>query len=203
MRGRRELCDVLERWDKRDAPLSLSELVRTLEGLALARQDLTDALGFDESCYRRTVIHARPHFQVLVLCWRSEQRSPIHDHCGSNCVVRVIEGRAIETRFARSACGLLVPIWSHEHIAGAVAASGGEEIHQMGNFEPEGCDLITLHVYSPPPSQWRFYRLGETTLADHDRLINRPAQTVRIELGHGQPARPMGARMREGRRCPS
>jgi cysteine dioxygenase len=198
MPGRCELLDSFVRWDRWETPLSMSELVRTVEGLELRRDDLGDVLGFDEGCYRRTVIHARPHYQVLVLCWRSEQRSPIHDHCGSNCVVRVIEGRATETRFARTACGRLVPVWSHEHIEGAVAASCGEEIHQMGNFEPSGHDLITLHLYSPPPSRWRFYEVGETTLADHDLLINKPARTVRIELGHDLPDRPMGSKARGG-----
>ena len=52
----------------------------------------------------------------------------------------------------------------------------------MGNFEAPGRDLVTLHVYTPPPLAWRFYEVRETTLADHDRLIRKPARTVRIEL---------------------
>ena len=49
--------------------------------------------------------------------------------------------------------------------------------------------LITLHVYSPPPSLWRSYRVSDTTLADDDRLIRKPARTIRVELGHVSPIR--------------
>jgi cysteine dioxygenase len=201
MRGRRQLLDMFQHWDQLEGPIPMAELLAAVEGVAISRDDLAEALGFDDDCYRRAVIHASPHYQALVLCWRSEQRSPIHDHCGSNCVVRVVEGRAIETRFGPTGCGRLVPLWSHEHLEGAVAVSCGEEIHQMGNFEPPGHDLITFHVYSPPPSRWRFYQVDETTLVDHDRLIRKPARTVRVELGHDLPSQPMGTKTKGGLPC--
>ena len=203
MRGRRRLLSQMERWDSREAPISSSELIATLQGLRLAPADLAEAIGFDEACYRRTIIRARPHYQVLVLSWRSGQRSPIHDHRGSSCVVQVIQGRALETRFDPTPCGRLAPTWSHEHAEGAIAACCGEEIHQMGNFAAPGHDLVTLHIYTPPPLAWRFYEVGETTLADHDRLIQKPARTVRIELAHPPGGRPMGRRTREGKPCRS
>jgi uncharacterized NAD(P)/FAD-binding protein YdhS len=201
MRGRGQLLELFRRWDQRTEPIPLAELVSAVEGLDLGRDDLAGVFGFDEGCYRRTVIHARPHYQVLVLCWRSGQRSPIHDHSGSSCVVRVIEGHASETRFGPTPSGRLIPIGTHEHSDGAVAASSGAEIHQMGNFAGSGQDLITLHIYSPPPASWRFYSVSETTLADHDRLIGRPARTVRVELGHSHPVPPMGSRTRGGSPC--
>jgi uncharacterized NAD(P)/FAD-binding protein YdhS len=182
MRGRGQLLGLLERWDALDGPIPNSDLIASLEALRIGHDDLADVIGFDEGCYRRTIVHCRSHYQVLVLCWRSGQRSPIHDHRGSNCVVRVIRGRVIETRFDRTPSGRLVPSSSHEHCEGATAACCGEEIHQMGNFDAPGRNLVTLHVYSPPPLRWRFYEVGETTLADHDGLIRKPARTVRAEL---------------------
>lgn len=203
MHGRRRLLDLLSRWDGREEPISSSEVIAGLEGTRLGREDLAEAIGFDDACYRHTIIHSRPHYQVLVLCWRSGQRSPIHDHRGSNCVVRVIQGRAFETRFDPTPSGRLVPTWSHEHLKGAITSCCGEEIHQMGNFDAPGNDLITLHVYTPPPHSWRFYVVGETTLADHDRLIRKPARTVRMELAHPSPAGPMGRKVKGGTACPT
>ena len=198
MRGRRQLLDLFRRWDQRSEPIAIAELMEAVESIDLKREDLADVLGFDETGYRRTVIHSRPHYQVLLLCWQSEQRSPIHDHRGSSCVVRVIEGKASETRFDVTGCGRLAPVWLHEHPEGSVSASVGEEIHQMGNFEAAGHNLITLHVYSPPPARWRFYRVSETTLADHDLLIQKPARTIRVELGHSPALRPLGNKIRGG-----
>jgi cysteine dioxygenase len=202
MRGRRQLLSLFRRWDGRDEPIPSSELIETVESLRLGRDDLAEAIGFDDECYRRTIIHSRPHLQVLVLCWRSGQRSPIHDHRGSSCVVRVIQGRAFETRFDRTPSGRLAPTGSHEHLEGETTACCGEEIHQMGNFDAPGRDLITLHIYTPPPLSWRFYEVKDTTLAHHDRLIKKPARTVRVELAHASPARPMSRKVKGGSVCP-
>lgn len=203
MRGRRQLLTLLARWDRQETTIPAAELIAALERLRLGCGDLADVIGFDPGCYRRTIIHSRPHYQVLLLCWRSGQRSPIHDHRGSNCVVRVLEGRASETRFDPTPSGRLLPTCSHEHPAGATTSCCGEEIHQMGNFERAGSDLVTLHVYSPPPLSWRFYEVRETTLADHDALIQKPARTVRVELAHQPLARPHRSKSREASACPS
>ena len=56
-------------------------------------------------------------------------------------------------------------------------------IHQMANLEPPGQELITLHVYSPPPLHWKYYSLDETTLADHDRLVREGTETVIVDFG--------------------
>ena len=64
----------------------------------------------------------------------------------------------------------------------------------MANLEPPGHDLITMHVYSPPPaSNWRFYPLEETTLDDHDRLIRERPETVVVDLGRAVRAGHEGA----------
>jgi uncharacterized NAD(P)/FAD-binding protein YdhS len=184
MRGREQLLELFQRWDERQAPIPRDELLTAVQALDLDDDDLAAALGFDESGYRRTILHSSPHYQVLLLCWRSDQRSPIHDHRGSNCVVRVIKGRATETRFEPSPCGRLLPVWTQSHKAGDIAASCGSEIHQMGNFAGPGHNLVTLHVYSPPPALWRSYPVSQTALGDHDRLIEKPARTVRVDLEH-------------------
>ena len=67
--------------------------------------DLAGALIFANRTYRRIAIHRREHYEAMVLCWKSGQRSAIHNHAGSACVVRVVEGRATETRFVASPCG--------------------------------------------------------------------------------------------------
>lgn len=203
MQGRRRLLNLFRRWDEAEHPIASAELLAALDGLKIGPDDLADVVGFDDTCYRRTIVHSRPHYQVLVLCWRSGQRSPIHNHRGSSCVVRVIQGQAMETRFEATPSGRLAPTSTHEHREGETTACCGEEIHQMGNFDAPGHDLITLHIYSAPPLTWRFYEVRETTLADHDRLIRKPARTVRIDLAEVRPIRPTRVKAKGGSRCPS
>jgi uncharacterized NAD(P)/FAD-binding protein YdhS len=178
------MLELFHLWDGRDEAIAFAELIESLKGLDLDRSDLEGALTFTERTYGRTSIRCRPHYEALVLCWKSGQRSPIHDHTGSSCAVRVIEGRATATRFVHSPCDRLVPQRSRTFRAGMVTGCRDAAAHQMANLEPPGHDLITLHVYSPPPaSNWRFYPLDATTLADHDRLIQDRPETLVVDFG--------------------
>jgi hypothetical protein len=60
--------------------------------------------------------------------------------------------------------------------------SRGGDIHQVANLEATGSDLISLHVYSPRLSDPRVYRLAETTLAEHDRIVDAPPETIVARL---------------------
>jgi cysteine dioxygenase len=120
----------------------------------LARTELTLAevrpfLRFSAEHYLRNLIYAGPAYQALVLCWRSGQRSPIHDHTGSSCGVKVIHGVATETNFAAGPNGMVYALSSRHLPAGSTCASQDSDMHQMSNLQPEGTDLITLHIYSP------------------------------------------------------
>jgi cysteine dioxygenase len=176
------MLELFTIWDGRDEAIPCAELIASLKELELERSDLEEVLTFDERTYGRASIRRRPHYEALILGWRSGQRSPIHDHLGSSCAVRVIEGRATETRFVKSPCGWLVPERSRTFAAGCVTGCRDSSTHQMANLEPPGHDLITLHVYSPPASHWQFYPLDATTLADHDRLIWDRPETVVVDF---------------------
>jgi cysteine dioxygenase len=196
MHGRQALLDLFGCWDQRSVPIALDELLVSLKAIKLDRTDLAGSLIFDDRAYRRIAIHRRPHYQALVLCWLTGQSSPIHDHVGSSCAVRVVEGRASETRYQTTPCGRLVPTRSHMIPAGSVTGCRGDGIHQMANLEQPGSELITLHVYSPPPSGWRYYPIELTTLADNDRLIRERPATQIVDLGHEVPGAPLGRKAR-------
>ena len=90
----------LDEYDDR-IPLAVLEdwLVRT----AVTLDEVRPFLRFSPDHYVRNLMYAGPSYQALVLCWQSGQRSPIHDHRGSSCAVKIISGIATETSF--SACG--------------------------------------------------------------------------------------------------
>ncbi|QEH38221.1 Cysteine dioxygenase type I [Aquisphaera giovannonii] len=195
MDGRSRLAELLRLWDAHERAIPLAVLKQGLAGLDLSVEDLADAIGFDDRAYRRAAIHSRPHYEAFVMCWRSGQASPIHDHHGSSCVVLVVHGEATETRYRRAASGQLAPVRAESSAAGAVIGCCGGCTHQLANLQAPGEDLVTLHVYSPPPSGWRYHALDETTLAANDRLIQERPATVRVDLAHPAagpiaPARP-------------
>jgi cysteine dioxygenase len=163
-------------------------MARMLGGLHLLRHDVNEWASFSEAGYQRVLIHRTPRFEVLLLCWRSGQRSAIHDHAGSTCGIKVIAGAATETIYAASPCGRLYPVRSRCLETGSVCVNHDADIHQMANLAARGQDLITLHIYSPPLAATRIYSIGETILADHDGLAaRRPqdlARLIRVDGPH-------------------
>lgn len=143
----REMHAYLESLESRASVPKLKEL---LDGLDLTREDVSDFVVFDEGRYRRNLVAEGRWYEILVICWRSGQRSPIHNHRGSTCGLCVLDGVCTETIFAHSPCGQVFAIESHEARHGTVAAVEDQDTHQVSNLQSEGQDLVTLHIYSPP-----------------------------------------------------
>jgi cysteine dioxygenase len=171
MGGRKVLLALFAHWDRNGGVISRNALRRRFDRLRLDRTEVADCTLFSDLSYQRILIHSGPCYDALILCWRSGQASPIHDHGGSTCGVYIIEGTATETVFEVSPCGRLAPVRSRKLGAGAFRVSGDRDIHQMANLESPGCDLISLHVYSPPLTATRTYSISETSLAEHVRPI--------------------------------
>lgn len=184
MRGKDALLALFRTFEDRGTPIPLKDLLGALGSLDITREDVAEAVRFDPRAYQRIVIHHGTHFEALVLCWQSGQGSPIHDHAGSSCAVKIVEGCATETTYRRSPSGQLYPSQSRSYKQGSVTGCHDEGTHQVANLQPAGQGLITLHVYSPPPREWSYYRLDDTTLAGHDRVIEERPETLRIDLGH-------------------
>jgi cysteine dioxygenase len=182
MRGIEDLGELLGLWGAADRPLTPVAIRGGLSGLRPGREAIAEGVAFSDASYQRVRLHATPHFEVLLLCWRSGQRSPIHDHRGSTCGVVVVEGEATETIYTPSPCGCLVPRRTRSLKQGSTCVARDADIHQMGNLAPPGRDLITLHVYSPPLTAMRVYSLAETMLADHDRLASLRPRVVGRQL---------------------
>lgn len=165
------LLDAFADFERHEGPIPLPYLKRRLRGLTLRRDDVAEHIAFRDSFYQRNRLYDGDGFQALILCWRSGQRSPIHNHAGSNCLVKVIEGTATEIQFAYSDCGLLLPRHARRLRPGDVGACQDRAMHQMGNFEPAGRDLITLHVYSPPLRRMELFSLTDSVFANYDNLL--------------------------------
>jgi cysteine dioxygenase len=143
----------------------LAVLAGLLEELTISRTDLAAACQFCDEHYQRNIIKESPWYELVCICWRSGQRTPIHDHQGSSCAFKVIDGTAMETRFEVTASGLLSSGGSYEMSPGFICASHDADIHQVLNAQPAGQDVITLHIYSPPLKSFRKYSLDTPTTA--------------------------------------
>ena len=129
---------------------ALDELSRLLKESAVTLEDLRAFARFDSAHYRRNLVAEGPWYNLLVLCWSSGQRSPIHDHAQSACAFKVLTGVCSETAYGFSPCGQVYPLQTVDQPAGAIVATQDSDTHQVSNLQPAGHDLVTLHIYSPP-----------------------------------------------------
>lgn len=157
----RELIDYL---DRLEGPADLADLSGELARLKLTCQDVETWMRFSSRGYTRNLVKGGEWYYLLVLCWKNGQRSPIHDHRGSACGVRVLRGMLTETRFAFAPNGMVMATSSADHAPGTVIASQDVDMHQVSNLQAADADLVTLHVYSPP-----LLHMGTYSLTDNQR----------------------------------
>jgi cysteine dioxygenase len=158
--GALSLSSIVEALKALRARPSLAQVDAWLRGVRVGREELRPYVGFKEGTYARHRVFLCEHAELLVLCWRPGQRTPIHDHAGSFGAVRVLEGFMWETLFEMDAGRGLVYKSSREWTPGLVTGADVPDIHQLGNPDVSGADLITLHLYAPPLTSLNVYRVG-------------------------------------------
>ena len=146
----RDLDDLFAYLDALQGRAPLDELKNVLARCEVEFEDVARFVRFSERCYQRIPLRGGDWFQAWVMCWRNGQRSPIHDHKGSSCGVRVLQGALTETLFEFAPNGHVKPLFSRDVLPGGVIGGEDGDLHQVSNLQAGAADLVTLHVYSPP-----------------------------------------------------
>jgi cysteine dioxygenase len=152
--------ELVERLNSQTSPPTFAELNDWLANVEIQELDLKPYVGFKEGNYWRHRVCRNNAVEMLVICWRPGQKTPIHDHNGSHGVVRVHQGLMWETMFAYHKQKGLCYDTGRECPAGTVTGAGVPDIHQLGNPEVSGQDLITIHIYAPPLGVLKTYKVG-------------------------------------------
>lgn len=161
------LDEFFDRMDVHEDRVPLDELTAMIGELPLTVDDVREYANFNDDHYQRNLIRAGSGYEALIMCWKNGQKSPIHDHAGSSCGVRVIKGVATETVFDHDDAGHVHATRSNELREGGVCGSQDADTHEIANVQANGEDLITLHVYSPPLGEIGLYTL------DGDKITKR------------------------------
>ncbi len=145
-----KLTSLIEYLDGLTERATIVALVKRLADLDITLDDVADYVRFGDKNYLHNLVREGKWYHLLVICWRSGQRSPIHNHAGSTCGFRILAGVATETKFESSPSTLIKAVSSHDMIADELVATQDSDIHQVSNLQTAGTDLVTLHIYSPP-----------------------------------------------------
>lgn len=157
---------LIEKLNSQTNPPALEEINSWLATVEISQLDLQPYLGFKEGNYWRHRVCRNDAVEMLIICWRPGQRTPIHDHNGSHGVVRVQQGVMWETIFSYDKEQGLNYDTARECPEGTITGADVPDIHQLGNPDVSGRDLITVHVYAPPLGVLKTYKLGSSEV-DH------------------------------------
>jgi cysteine dioxygenase len=155
-------AQLVERLENQLTPPRLEDLNSWLQVVGVSREDLAPFLGFKEGNYWRHRVCRNEAVEMLILCWRPGQKTPIHDHNGSHGAVKVQEGVLWESTFTYSEDDGLKYSQGRECHVGEVTGADTPDIHRLGNPEDSGQDLITIHIYAPPLGVLKTYKVGSS-----------------------------------------
>jgi len=161
-----KLARLIEALDALTSRAELDHLTELLGRAAVTRESFGPCCRFGTRAYKRNTVAASGYYELLCVCWRSGHCTPIHDHRGSSCAFRVVEGVGTEVRFERTPAGIVCPIRTTRMEPGYICAADDADIHTVINAQEPGADLITMHVYTPPLSRINTYKFAEPAMAD-------------------------------------
>lgn len=133
---------------------------------------------FDEKKYTRNLVGngRNNRFGLMILAWGPGQQSPIHDHDGSHCIMKVLKGTLIETLYTAKKED---SFYFESDSSFSAAESDQNEVyeksrdiiletgqtayihdrigwHRVGN-ESDSLPAISLHLYSPPIEKFKTF----------------------------------------------
>ena len=161
---RLSFSSLAERLQALTAIPSLEETYQLIENTEISADEIAPYLGFKTGNYSRHRVMRNEFVEMLVLCWKPGQRTPIHDHNGSHGAVFVHEGILWETTFEYDTKSGLSYKAHRELRHGGLTGSEVPDIHQLGNPDVSGRDLITIHIYAPPLGVLKTYKLGSSAI---------------------------------------
>ena len=91
---------------------ALSEEERTkynhiIHSIQFSADDFESYSSWSNDCYTRNCIVDNEKFELILICWCEGHSTPIHDHGGEECWVKVIEGEFKETIYKKNEEGEL------------------------------------------------------------------------------------------------
>jgi len=139
---------------------SSENIRRLLSEYAANHKDYLDYSFFDNNHYTRNLIEANEYFELILICWKAGQRSPIHNHENQSCWMTIMEGDIQETYYhiegQEDNCVKLREGQSLIHKQGEIGYIHDEiALHVIRPINSR--NGISLHLYSLPIPQCNVY----------------------------------------------
>ena len=109
-------------------------------------------ISWDPEVYTRNCIEHNEDFELILICWKSGDETPIHGHDNQRCWVYQVAGEMTEERFKEDDEGQLIKEHEMKLTQGKLTyMHDSMGYHTLSNSTSE--NAITLHLYMKPVYQ--------------------------------------------------
>lgn len=158
------VADLIDQLRQKVSFITGPGLIELVQRLVVTEREISQYASFREQHYSRNVICKDGTFEILMICWKSGQRSLIHDHGNSFGAVKVLQGVLTESLFELAPNGMIKPSSSRDYQPGDIQIETQSTIHQVSNLQPPSLTTISLHVYAPPMVRMNIYKLYDPNI---------------------------------------
>lgn len=104
-------------------------------------------IKFNDQYYCKNIIYQSKLFEIVLICWNSNQSSNIHDHPDRGCILKVVDNYLIEELYNTNVSLEKITIITNNEISYIDNSIGYHKI--INQQQP----TISIHIYSPPNYQ--------------------------------------------------
>ncbi len=152
------LLDLVRDLDRLGGGATLADFGRVMQRARLTPEDVAAFVRPNPRNYNRAAVVVREGYDLLVMTWLPGQASVPHDHSGSVCAMRVVQGEAVEACYQVAPDGYVDLQYETTVRPGEVVVGQDSAVHTVRNPSANGDLLVTVHVYSPPLRDLRQFR---------------------------------------------
>ncbi|MFT5823543.1 MAG: cysteine dioxygenase [Crocinitomix sp.] len=127
--------------------------------------------SWSDKSYTRNCIIDTEKFELILLCWGEGQMTPIHDHGGEECWVKIVEGEFREKIYQENEAGELTVIKSAvsktNDISYMIDFMGFHSLENLSNKRS-----MSLHLYAKPIRSCNLYDAKSGEFVNKDLVYN-------------------------------
>lgn len=107
----------------------------------------------DSKSYLRNKIYENEKYELILIKWKPNSESLIHDHASNGCLLKVIEGSLKETLYDQQINKIKETIFNKEEVNYIDNKIGYHKITNLNNDYS-----YSLHLYSPPNHKIKIFK---------------------------------------------
>lgn len=143
------VCHIKNAFDTHVDPVSTIDFVRSI-----MQQQSSQLTVHNEECnlhdneYVRELVYREDRFEIYIIRWAPGSKSKIHDHSEQGCVMKLLTGTLVETRFDSESLETLDSI-IHTADTQASFIHNSNAVHSVENQSTDS-RALSVHIYAPP-----------------------------------------------------